>query len=32
MSLSLMDLERFPLREWGFRLVQDYPRVSGGVN
>lgn len=32
MSLSLMDADRFPLRQDGFHLVQDYPNVSGGVN
>ncbi|NNH72897.1 DoxX family protein [Nocardia uniformis] len=32
MSLSLMDADGFPLRQGGFRLVQDYPNVSGGVN
>ncbi|MFI6867063.1 DoxX family protein [Nocardia sp. NPDC050406] len=32
MSLSRLDEDSFSLRDRGFHLVQDYPRLMGGVN
>lgn len=32
MTLSRLDEDKFPLRDSGFHLVQDYPHVSGGFS